>query len=117
MADDEREVELSVVLAVFEARTGRVEALGALLARYVVVTRTSPDCRNVDLVVSVIEPGRFVVVEKWASAHAQRAHMDAPETVELAEECRDLLSGPPRFDLCEAVSSASPRGPSSALLA
>jgi len=105
MPDDDREVELSVVLAVFEARTGRVEALAALLANYVVVTRRASDCRNVDLVASVIEPGRFVVVEKWGSPEAQRAHMDAPETVALAQECRDLLSSPPRFDLCEAVSA------------
>lgn len=105
MVDEEHDVELAVVLAVFEARTGRLESLGALLARYVVLTRGAAECRNVDLVTSVIEPARFVVIEKWASAEAQRAHMDAPETVALAEDCRDLLSGPPRFDLCEAVSA------------
>lgn len=105
MAEAQPDVELTVVLAVFEARTGRIEALGALLARYVVLTRRAQECRNVDLVASVIERGRFVVIEKWESAAAQRSHMDAPETVALAEDCRDLLSGAPRFDLCEAVSA------------
>jgi len=105
MVDDDRDVELSIVLAVFEARPGRVETLAALLANYVVLTRRAVECRNVDLVTSVIEPGRFVVIEKWGSTQAQRAHMDAPETVSLAQECRDLLSSPPRFDLCEAVSA------------
>lgn len=79
--------------------------MAAVLARYVVLTRSSPECRNVDLVASMVEPGRFVVIEKWASPDAQRAHMDAPETVAFAEGCRDLLASPPRFDLCEAVSA------------
>jgi quinol monooxygenase YgiN len=105
MADDRPEVDLTVMLATFEARMSRIEELASLLARYVVLTRRRAECRNVDLISSVLEPGRFVVIEKWGSPDAQRAHMDEPETVALAEGCRDLLSGPPRFDLCEGVSA------------
>jgi quinol monooxygenase YgiN len=104
-ADRGNDVELHVVVATFHARPGSVEALGALLARYVVLTRRDPACRNVDLVASVLEPGRLVVIEKWESAQAQRVHLDAPETVAMAEGCRDLLVRAPHFDLCEGISA------------
>jgi quinol monooxygenase YgiN len=99
------EVEITVVLGTFAARTGRVEALAGALARYVVLTRNRPGCRNVDLVGSVVEPGRFTVIEKWDDADSQRAHMDQDETVALAQTCNGLLVEPPRFDLCDAISA------------
>jgi quinol monooxygenase YgiN len=102
MSDD---VEITVLLATFTARTGRVETLAAALARYVVLTRNRPGCRNVDLVASAVEPGRLTVIEKWDNAEVQRAHMDADETVTLAESCVELLAEPPRFDLCDAISA------------
>ncbi|MBA2326221.1 MAG: antibiotic biosynthesis monooxygenase [Actinobacteria bacterium] len=103
MASDE--VELAVVVGAFDARTGREAELAATLAKYVVMTRGRPDCRNVDLVASVLHAGRLVVIEKWGSADAARAHLDADETVEMAREATDLLARPPDLDLLEAVSA------------
>lgn len=97
--------DVTVLLGTFEAVPDRVEGLAGLLARYVVMTRRRPSCTNVDLVASVLEPGRFTVIEKWLSADDQRAHMDAPETVAFAEDCRGLLATAPRFDLCDGVSA------------
>jgi quinol monooxygenase YgiN len=99
------DLELAVVMGIFEARTGREEPLAAILAKYVVLTRRRPGCRNVDLVASVLNRGRFVVVEKWESAAVQREHLDAPETVEMAEAARELLARAPDLDLYEPISA------------
>ncbi len=94
-----------MVVGIFEARTGREAELAANLARYVVLTRRRPDCRNVDLVASVVHRGRVVVIEKWASPDAARAHLDAEETVEMATGAKDLLASSPEFDLLESISA------------
>jgi quinol monooxygenase YgiN len=99
------EIDLAVVIGSFEARTGRHGDLAAVLAKYVVLTRRQPRCRNVDLVASGARPGRLVVIEKWESADDARAHLDAPETVEMAEAARDVLAGPPDLDLYESISA------------
>jgi quinol monooxygenase YgiN len=101
----EEQVELAVLVGRFEATPGGAEALAGILAKYVVLTRGREGCRNVDLVASVLHPGRFVVVEKWTSAQRARAHLDHPETVEMAEAATALLAGPPDLDLCCAVSA------------
>jgi quinol monooxygenase YgiN len=99
------EVELAMVVGAFEARSGREADLAAALAKYVVLTRNRDDCRNVDLVASTTYPGRVVVVEKWVSPAAARAHLDAAETVEMAQSVKELLAGPPDLDLLEAISA------------
>jgi quinol monooxygenase YgiN len=99
------DLELAVVIGSFEARTGRQGDLAAVLAKYVVLTRRRPHCRNVDLVASGSRPGRMVVIEKWESADDARAHLDAAETVEMATAARDVLAGPPDLDLFEAISA------------
>ena len=99
------DLELAVVIGSFEARTGRQGDLAAVLAKYVVLTRSRPHCRNVDLVASGSRPGRLVVIEKWESADDARAHLDATETVEMATAARDVLAGPPDLDLFESISA------------
>jgi quinol monooxygenase YgiN len=99
------DLELAVVIGSFEARTGRQGDLAAVLAKYVVLTRRRPACRNVDLVASGTRPDRLVVIEKWESADDARAHLDAPETVEMAQAARNVLAGPPDLDLYESISA------------
>jgi quinol monooxygenase YgiN len=96
-------VEPIVVTWVFDAADPL--GLAAVLARYVVLTRGADGCRNVDLVVSATHPARTLVIEKWESAAAQRAHLDAPVAVEMARACEGLLTGPPAVDLWEPVSA------------
>ena len=96
-------VELTVVTMVFDATDA--DALLEILANYVVVSRTHPGCRNIDLLSSVVEPGRFVVVQKWDGPDAQRAHFDSPTMVEMARACEGLLTRRPEIDLLEAVSA------------
>ncbi|MCI0636420.1 MAG: antibiotic biosynthesis monooxygenase [Actinobacteria bacterium] len=99
------DIELAIVVGRFDARTAREEDLAAVLARYTVVTRRQAGCRNVDLVASASHPGRLVVIEKWESAELARAHLDAPETVEMAQAAIELLAGPPDLELFDAISA------------
>jgi len=99
------DVELAVVTGVFDASPGREAELGAVLARYVVVSRGHPGCRNIDLVTSLTTPGRFLVYEKWESPAHQRSHMNSPAMSELAESVAPLLTAPPELGLYEAISA------------
>jgi quinol monooxygenase YgiN len=97
------EVELTVVVMRFQAADP--ERLVAMLAKYVVLARGHPGCRNIDLVASITHPGRLLVIQKWASPEAQRAHFDSADMVEMAEACRGLLTEPPDIDLLDAISA------------
>jgi quinol monooxygenase YgiN len=81
------------------------DRLLSILAKYVVVSRGAPGCRNIDLCASATADGRYLVIEKWESADAQRAHFDSPEMVEMAESCRGVLSAPPDIDLFDGISA------------
>ena len=97
------EPELTLVTLVFDAADGA--GLAAVLAKYVVLTRMEAGCRNVDLCASATAPNRFVVIEKWESPAAQRAHFDSPVMVDMARSCTGLLTTPPEIDLLEALSA------------
>ncbi len=97
------EVDLTIVTMRFDAADAA--ALVAVLAKYVVLTRMAPGCRNVDLCASVTHPGRYLVVQKWDDPGAQRAHFDSPVMVEMARACAGLLTGPPDIDLWDGASA------------
>jgi quinol monooxygenase YgiN len=97
------EVELAIVTMVFES--AQPEPLQSVLAKYVVLSRGQPGCRNIDLCSSATSPGRFVIIQKWDSSAAQRTHFDSPEMVEMAKACQGLLAQPPQIDLLEAISA------------
>jgi len=81
------------------------DRLIGVLAKYVVVSRGAPGCRNIDLCASATRDGRYLVIEKWDSPGSQRAHFDSPEMVEMAESCHRLLAAAPEIDLFEGVSA------------
>jgi quinol monooxygenase YgiN len=97
------DIELAIVSLRFDAADPA--ALLAVLSKYVVLTRMQPGCRNVDLCSSVTVPGRYLVIEKWDSAEAQRAHFDSAVMVEMATACTGLLTGPPDIDLWDGPSA------------
>ena len=99
------DVELTVVAGTFVARSGKEAELAAVLARYVVLTRAVTGCRNVDLMTSASEPGRFLMVEKWDDPEAQTAHLNGEIMVTMATEATNLLTGPPDLDLYDAISA------------
>jgi quinol monooxygenase YgiN len=102
MADDP---ELAVLTARFDPIPGSEEPLMSVLARYVVLTRRFPACRNIDLLASASLPGRLLLVEKWESASAARDHLDSPEMAEMAAAAVGLLAARPEVDLYDTISA------------
>ncbi len=97
------DIDLTMVTMAFDAADPGT--LQAVLARYVVVSRGHPGCRNIDLALSSTHPNRFVVIQKWATPDDQRAHFDSPDMVEMARSCEGLLVSPPRIDLLDPISA------------
>jgi quinol monooxygenase YgiN len=97
------EVELAIVTMRFDASDAA--SLLAILSKYVVLTRMQPGCRNVDLCASATQPGRFLVIHKWDSVAAQRAHFDSAVMVEMAASCNGLLATAPDIHLWDAASA------------
>lgn len=97
------EIDLTMVTMQFDAADPA--RLQDVLARYVVLSRGHPGCRNIDLAMSSTRPNRFVVWEKWDTPDAQRAHFDSTEMVEMAKACEGLLVAPPSIDLLDPVSA------------
>jgi quinol monooxygenase YgiN len=101
--DPSDEVELTMVTMLFDALDA--EGLQSVLARYVVVSRGHPGCRNIDLAMSTTQPNRFVIIQKWERPADQQAHFDSADMVTMAESCAGMLSGPPLIDLLEPISA------------
>ena len=101
----ERDPEVEVVLVTMQFDATDLELLLAVLARYVVLTRGAPGCRNVDLCLSATTPNRVVVIQKWESHHAQREHFDSALMVEMAGACRGALAAAPVIDLLDGISA------------
>jgi quinol monooxygenase YgiN len=99
------DLEIAVLTATFDARPEAVEALAGTLARYVVMTRHEPECRNVDLVTSLTHSGRFLVIEKWSSAAAVQAHLHSPVMTQMAREALPALAQAPVLDLFDTISA------------
>lgn len=99
------EVEMAVLTVAFNARPDHEGELAAVLARYVVLTRGEAACRNVDLLTSATQSGRFLVIEKWESVDAARAHLDTPLMVDMAAAAVPLLAEKPTIDLLDTISA------------
>ena len=97
------EIELAIVTMRFDAADA--DSLMAVLSKYVVLTRMQPGCRNIDLCASATQPGRYLVIQKWESAGAQRAHFDSEVMVEMAKSCNGLLTAAPDIDLWDGASA------------
>ena len=102
-APAEVDVELTMVTMAFDAADPA--AVGAVLSRYVVVSRREPGCRNIDLCVSAADTHRFIIVEKWDSPESQQRHFDADTMVSMAKACNGLLKRAPQIELLEAISA------------
>ncbi len=99
------DLDIAILTATFDANPGSEDALCATLARYVVLTRNEPACRNVDLIASLTHSGRFVVIEKWDSADAVQAHLDSELMAGMAREALPALATKPALDLYDTISA------------
>jgi quinol monooxygenase YgiN len=97
------EIDLTVVVMRFKASDPA--ALLPILAKYVVLARGHAGCRNIDLCSSATTPSTLLMVQKWETPEAQRAHFDSPVMVEMAKACTGLLSEAPDIDLYDPISA------------
>ena len=97
------DIGLTIVTMRFDAADP--DALLAVLSKYVVLTRGHAGCRNVDLCASRLVTGRYLVIQKWETGEAQRAHFDSADMVEMAEGTRSMLVAAPDIDLLVGVSA------------
>jgi quinol monooxygenase YgiN len=103
--DDSTVVDVELLVVTLRFDGADEAALLGVLSKYIVLTRMEPGCRNVDLVSSVTQPGRHMVIEKWESPEHQRTHFDAASMVEMAAACNGLLTRAPDIDLWDATSA------------
>ena len=103
MAGDSEEIELVVVTMSFDASD--MASLVAILSKYVVLARMEQGCRNVDMVMSETRPNRILIIEKWDSPDAQRAHFDSEVMVDMAHSCRGVIAAPPDIDMWQSMSA------------
>ena len=97
------EIDLAIVTMRFDATDGGT--LLAILSKYVVLSRMQPGCRNIDLCASVTRPGRFLLIQKWDSPAAPRAHFDSDLMIEMARSCEGILASPPDIDMWDGPSA------------
>ena len=81
------------------------ERLQSILAKYVVLTRGEDGCRNVDLCLSLTDPMRFVVIEKWESPVGAEGALRLAGMVDMARACEGVLAPAPAIDLLEGISA------------
>jgi quinol monooxygenase YgiN len=99
------DVEVAVLTAAFTARPEREADLAAVLARYVVLARGEPGCRNIDLLTFTTESGKFLVIEKWETAEDVRKHLDTELMTGMAAAAVPLLAERPTIDLLDTISA------------
>lgn len=99
------DIELAILTATFVATPEHEAEVAAALAKYVVLTRHLPHCRNVDLVTSTTERGRFLVIEKWDSDEPAREHLSSEVLVDLAHAVVPHLADRPAIDLWDSISA------------
>jgi len=92
-------------MVVLRFRASDPATLLPILAKYVVLARGHEGCRNIDLCTSATNPATILIVQKWASPAAQRAHFDSPVMVEMAKACTGLLAEAPDIDLYDPISA------------
>ena len=99
------DIEVAILTASFEALAGEEELLAAALARYIVMARHEPGCRNVDLVISSTKSGCFLVIQKWDSDALARDHLSSELMTSMAREVVPLIADKPDLDLWDSISA------------
>ncbi|HEY4099213.1 MAG TPA: putative quinol monooxygenase [Baekduia sp.] len=96
------------VIALFTAKEGSEDALGALLSTLVEPSRA--EAANVSYTlhrVADAAPARFVVVERWASAEGFAEHRVAPHMAAFREPVAPLLGAPADVLVLEPAAAAA----------
>ena len=84
------------VLIFFEARLGKSEALGRILADLVSPSRAEPGCKYYEPFADTENPEKFTVIEAWDSHEQWRKHLQTPHVAKALAEVNsaDILTHP-----------------------
>ncbi|MBA2349464.1 MAG: antibiotic biosynthesis monooxygenase [Solirubrobacterales bacterium] len=92
-----------VVVATVEVKPGSEEAVQALLETVITHTHTEEGNISYALHRDFEQPGRFVMVERWASREALEEHFTKPYMAELFAALPEHVSAPPVIIRTEPV--------------
>jgi len=79
----------------FQAQEGKDEALRDLIESFVPLIESSDGCQSCQLLQSLEDPTRIVVIEVWDSTEAHQASIKNIPPGAL-QEAMKLLAGPPK---------------------
>lgn len=78
------------VVALITVAANHLDRIAAELARFVHVSRHETGCLHYEINRVLEHPGRFVVVEQWASQTALDSHMQTPSFLALTGLLQNL---------------------------
>ncbi|MEH3066904.1 MAG: putative quinol monooxygenase [Aeromicrobium erythreum] len=96
------------VVATLEAQEGRGDELVAVLQASLATVRAEDGCLRYDLHRVRRRPDEVVMVERWASVDALKAHGAAEHFQRTSARLADLLAAPPVVRVLDAVDVADP---------
>ena len=85
------------VIARVRARSGKEEALKAVLTALVPPSRRELDCYQYDLLQSAADPRDFCFVERWDGAAALDQHAQSEHVKRAGAQMADLVEAPPEI--------------------
>ncbi|MGW4093437.1 putative quinol monooxygenase [Nocardia sp. NPDC004750] len=100
--------EPCVVVATMIAKPGQEELVERTLRTAAPAVHSEPGCLLYALHRRIGEPGRFVMIEKWASKEALRAHGQSAVLREVNAALSDALSGPAEVLVFDALPAGDP---------
>ncbi|WP_431958352.1 putative quinol monooxygenase [Nocardia lijiangensis] len=100
--------EPCVVVATMVAKPGQEELVETTLRAAAPAVHAEPGCLLYALHRKAGEPGRFVMIEKWASKEALRAHGQGAALREVGAALGEALAGPPEVSVFEPLPAGDP---------
>ena len=83
------------VVARFVARSGKEDALRAVLTALIPPTRRELACYQYDLLVEAGDPRQFCFVERWDGPAALDQHLQTAHVQSALTQIEDLVEAPP----------------------
>lgn len=95
--------EVLDVVATIAVKPGRADAVVEIVAEFIDVVRAEDGCLRYDLFRVRRDPDTVVMVERWASKEALRAHGAADHFVAMSARLADELATAPSVRVLEPV--------------
>lgn len=90
------------------AREGNEDAMQALAVEHVLRSRTEPGCLSHEVSRDVLQPRRFVFVERWQDLAALQAHFAVPESGRFVKAMAGLAQARPEIRIYRADAVTMP---------